>query len=618
MKQRDDDPSAQALSVTEQAVDKQALLQQADSFLSAGKLPQAEEGYRKILAPPLDKLNSPLLYSRALSQLCLLYRSREAYTTIIECCQHTLRHLPGLSDAYYFLGASHQVQGNNDEALQNYRRVLEANPDHTAAHFNTGILLQQENKDAQAIIHFRRVTELKPDHLQAYICLALAAKNLELADTAIKALRSAITLAPDNACIQVDLGTLLKQQNLYGQAIVCHQQALTLDPGNANAHYQLADIFEMTNQLIESEHHLRQSLALEPENPLTRRLAATLLRRQGKINEAIAQLESISGMPESFRIHFELGRLYDRSGDSRQAFRHFQEGNRLLARGRQQGNHYLERVRNLRNTFTEEWLTTWTPPVPTAGLAPIFLIGFPRSGTTLLDQILDSHPRLQVLEERAIIEQLCQSIARSPQGYPQALASLDAQQATQLQQHYLHLASQYLEPTSDGLFIDKLPLNIIHTGLITRVFPNARFILALRHPCDVCLSCFMQAFAPNEAMDNFYTLERTAVLYAEVMELWHHYTSLLPLNYHVIKYENLVENFTDEIHQLLGFLDLEWDERVLEYNHHARERNHINTPSYNQVTEKIYTRAKYRWQRYSHYMQPVMKNLAPLIRFFDY
>gem|GEM_PF-5448420 len=341
MKQRDNDPSAQPSSATEQTAGKQALLQQADSFLSAGKLLRAEEEYRKILAPPLDEANSPRLYSRALSQLCLIYRRREAYAHIIECCQQTLRHLPDLLDAYYFLGASYQVQGNHDEALKNYRRVLEANPDHTAAHFNAGILLQQENKDAQAIIHFRRVIELKPDHLQAYIYLALAAKNIEQADTAIKALRSAITLAPDNACIHADLGALLKQQNLYGQAIDCYQQALSLDPDYANAHYQLADIFEMTNQLPESEHHLRRSLALEPENPLTRRLAATLLRRQGKINEAIAQLESITGMPESFRIHFELGKLHDRRGDSRQAFRHFQEGNRLLARGRKPGNYYL-------------------------------------------------------------------------------------------------------------------------------------------------------------------------------------------------------------------------------------------------------------------------------------
>ncbi len=253
-----------------------------------------------------------------------------------------------------------------------------------------------------------------------------------------------------------------------------------------------------------------------------------------------------------------------------------------------------------------------------APIEPIFLIGFPRSGTTLLDQILDSHPALQVIEEQALIENIYRNLAQTAAGYPAALATLDTDQIRKLRQQYFDHAARYLEAGAGTHFIDKLPLNTADIGLIARLFPEARIILALRHPCDVCLSCFMQAFAPNDAMANFYTIEDTARLYAEVMGLWQHYESLLPLNYHRVKYEDIVADFAGETRRLLNFLGLDWDARVLEYNRHARARKHINTPSYNQVTEEIYTRARYRWQRYDEQLRPVMPMLAPFIDYFGY
>jgi hypothetical protein len=128
----------------------------------------------------------------------------------------------------------------------------------------------------------------------------------------------------------------------------------------------------------------------------------------------------------------------------------------------------------------------------------------------------------------------------------------------------------------------------------------------------------MQSFLPNDAMANFNTLEDAAKLYVEVMGLWQHYANLLPLNYYQVKYENIVNDFEGETRKLLGFLGLEWDPSVLEYNKNARKREHINTPSYNQVTENIYTRARYRWQRYENQLGPVMPMLKPFVDYFNY
>jgi tetratricopeptide (TPR) repeat protein len=391
----------------------------------------------------------------------------------------------------------------------------------------------------------------------------------------------------------------------------------------------MADICEMTNRLAEAQQYLQQGERLAPDHPLSHRLAATLLRRQGRVDEALARLEA-APLPENNpllaeSIHFELGRLYERRQDSASAYAHYQQGNRLLSERPEAAgtdkHAYLNMIQTIRQTFTPEWLTTWSAPleaIDTATPDPIFLVGFPRSGTTLLDQILSSHASLQVIEEQPLIADIRRELASTPAGYLATLADMNPDRIQQLRHHYLDNAARYLEPEKNGPFVDKLPLNIVHLGLIIRLFPNARIILALRHPCDVCLSCFMQAFAPNDAMANFYTLEDAARLYAEVMGLWHHYASLLALNYHPIKYEDIVADFEGETRRLLDFLGLEWDPRVLEYNKNARQRKHINTPSYNQVTEEIYTRARYRWQRYENQLRPVMPLLAPFIDHFNY
>jgi hypothetical protein len=153
---------------------------------------------------------------------------------------------------------------------------------------------------------------------------------------------------------------------------------------------------------------------------------------------------------------------------------------------------------------------------------------------------------------------------------------------------------------------------------ILTVFPDARFILALRHPCDCVLSCYMHLFSPNDAMANFYTLEDTAALYAQVMELWRHWAEVLPLRYHRIYYENLVQDLPGEIKPLLDFLGLDWREEMASPHEHAARRTNINTPSRSQVIQPLYKRASGRWHRYQAYLNDIMPMLQPYIEFFGY
>jgi len=516
------------------------LLRKSQNLQRDGKLQTAEQGWRRIIDGPYRGKPDPQICSQALNPLCQQYRQRGEYTQIVACCLSLLKKLPEHIEAHYFLGAAQQRLGNDNAAMQHYLRVLKLDPDHADAHLNSGILLQGQQQYTQALYHFKRVIELRPERAQGYIQLGIASQHLNQAENAAEALQHAVELEPEDFDAHFYLGGFYHNQGDFTAAAACYQRALRLNPDHANACYLLADIYEMTNCLPEAEHYLQQALRLAPDHLLSRRLAATLLRRQGKIRAAIAQLEALKIPADPLltqSIHFELGRLYDRVENSPRAFAHFQQGNQLLsqcsAATHADPQAYLQAVRHLRQSFTPQWLDTWSvpaTPVDRAPIEPIFLIGFPRSGTTLLDQILDSHPALQVIEEQPLIEKIRHGLARTAAGYPAALATLDADRIRKLRQQYFDHANRHLEAGAGTHFIDKLPLNTVDIGLIARLFPEARIILALRHPCDVCLSCFMQAFAPNDAMANFYTIEDTARLYAEVMGLWRHYENLLPLN----------------------------------------------------------------------------------------
>ena len=331
-------------------------------------------------------------------------------------------------------------------------------------------------------------------------------------------------------------------------------------------------------------------------------------------------------------IHFEFGKTYDQMHESDNAFKHFVQGNRHLSlinntQGTNKEN-YLSMLDDLHDQFSSDWAARWrTCPIESSDQEPIFLVGFPRSGTTLLDQILDSHAKIHVIEEQPMVEVLRAQISELPDGYPQSLWIFDRSDIQQLRLAYYSLLNKFNASKKDPIgpdkqIVDKNPLNLIHIGLIKKIFPRAQFILAVRHPCDVVLSCFMQSFSSNDAMANYHCLADGAHLYDRVMSLWIKYTKLLALechaDYHIVKYEQLVDNFEPEIRRLFAFLRVDWDDNVLDYSGHARQRKRINTPSYNQVTRPIYQDAKYRWLRYAKYLRPVLQNLEPYINHFEY
>jgi len=248
----------------------------------------------------------------------------------------------------------------------------------------------------------------------------------------------------------------------------------------------------------------------------------------------------------------------------------------------------------------------------------VFLVGFPRSGTTLLGQVLDSHSGLVLIEERPMLDRVITHVRNDLGGYPEGIPALDGAAVADLRQRYFDAVDGECQRLSHQRVVDKFPLHLVHAGLVRAIFPKSQFILALRHPCDVVLSCFMQNFRPNPAMANFFSIERGALTYDRIMSLWSLYEQHLRPVTHPIRYENVVTDFDHEIGELLGFLNLEWEDGVRYFAERARSRGKIDTPSYAQVTEDLYTRARYRWRRYEEQMKPVLGDLMPWIKHFDY
>lgn len=249
--------------------------------------------------------------------------------------------------------------------------------------------------------------------------------------------------------------------------------------------------------------------------------------------------------------------------------------------------------------FTKEWVLSWQN-IDSNGVAPVFLVGFPRSGTTLLEQVLDAHPDIVALEEKNMLEGFLRlalattsamaSAKENLKGLPWPVATTRAPSYLNhvpektlhiWRDHYWKEAGRFAD-VGGRILIDKMPLNTMHIGFILRLFPNACFIVALRHPADCVLSGYMLSFKMSDAMANFLDLKAAAIFYKEVMALLGHYEKVFDLSnrLHFVQYEGVTSNFDGEVREMLGFLGVPWRDEVKEYASHTRQRGTLNTPSF--------------------------------------
>jgi len=463
--------------------------------------------------------------------------------------------------------------------------------------------------------------------IEANINLARSLIEMQEIQKAKDCFEKVIQIQPKHVDALNNLGNVFKQLNEPQKAINYYQKAIEIEPSYINAHQDLMDVCEKTNQITELKDAVSNARTFFKDNSIIKLYEGILLSRNEKFVEAKNYLESI--LFETKEIKNEilrvstLAKCYDRIGDTDKAFNYFKKANLLSQKTKIKNfdkNKYLQVIKIRKEFFKKSNIKKWpTLKQPDNKPNPIFLIGFPRSGTTFLDTILRSHPLIEVVEEQFMVEQLINSLNQLPNGGLEDLKEIENEQIIKIRKTYFEsLESQIQNKNNTKLYIDKLPLNIIYVGEIIRIFPNAKFIVSLRHPCDCVLSCFMQDFELNDAMANFLNLDDAAHLYDAVMNLWTQYTSIFSINYHEVKYENLIENFEPTVRSILNFLELSWDDSVLNYLITAKKRDRIATPSYYQVTKPIYSYAIGRWQRYKKQTSNIYPILEGWIKKFNY
>lgn len=536
---------------------------------------------------------------------------------------------PEYPEAWYSLAHALRAAGRMEESIAAYRTALKHLPALRAALLNLGITLVAVERPEDALECFDRLLVLDPDGVEGRInrglCLHVLGRITEARDSLERALRS----SPEHPMAHFYLGCLLNEQMDSAAAREHLEAALRVAPDDPDVLAELAGLMEQLSDLAAATRHVIHGLAVAPGHPGLTLEAARLARREGKSEEARGRLFSLDATTLPSRVAqqywFERVLVHDRGGEYEPAMEALQRAHTLAAASpRRRGidrDAFPRRVDEI-----ARWLQHGAPgalpqpgdPLSSLEFRPAFLVGFPRSGTTLLDTLLDAHPEVASIEERPAFEQATEVLSRAGSDYPVGMESLASHDLARLQTRYGEEVRSFLPAGFGGVVLDKLPLRLLRVPLIQRLFPEAPILFVLRHPCDVVLSNVMQQYRPNEAFIHFDTVEDAARTYDRVMRVWRGIVERMPLRVHYVRYEALVADPEQQLVAACAALGIAPVAAMLDPARRLENRGRIQTNSYQQVAEPVYRRAVGRWQNYRRWLEPVLPLLRPHLEWLQY
>jgi tetratricopeptide (TPR) repeat protein len=489
--------------------------------------------------------------------------------------------------------------------------------------------LEAKGRLSEAEVRLREGLALAADDVGSLHALGLLLLRRERPDEARPLFERVIELHPDFAPALAALGQTLETVAELPAAEARYTAALALDPTNLLARAGLASVHGRRGDRASARKLGEEVLAAEPNYPPAAMLVAEAEIADGDTAQAQTRLRALIAEPrltpvERSLAFSTLGDALDRDRRSAEAFAAYRESNEMRRAhyapdfgGPGTLDYALELRDWLRAHGARDLLTVIPPEVtnsPANGHA--FLIGFPRSGTTLLEQILASHPRVKALEERDTLVDSVRAFMRSPGDLARLGLAGDAELAP-LREAYWRRVSDAGVFVNRNLFIDKHPLNGLKLPLIARLFPEARILLALRDPRDVIWSCYRRRFRMNAPMYELLTLETAAALYDAIMEITQILIRDLELRVHRVQLEKLIADFDNEARGACAFLDLPWDEKMRDFAATARARG-VATPSGAQLVRGLNSGGVGEWRRYREQLAPVLPVLAPWVERFGY
>jgi tetratricopeptide (TPR) repeat protein len=603
----------------------------------AGRLGRAETLYRRALEKDPDDAN-------ALHLLGVIAYQCGKIGPAIRLIERALRDLSKLPDAHLNYGNALCDFGRLAEAVESYRRAIALQPAYGMAHNNLAHALNQQGDFAAGLGSSERALELIPGFFGAQVNCAAALIGLERFAAAEAPLRRALDLMPDRAETHRDLGWVLAKLGRFDEAVSCHRRAIALEPEDAATHYALSATLHLARDLAGSEASFRQTLALGPGLATAWHGLGTILRTSGRFAEALScfrrALELDPDLPEVHRslavtgqqagdqtqlqrlktllaspdraisdriaAGFAAGLLLDNADRCDEAFPCFAQANALYQQQRADAGERFDPEALQRQV--DDLIEIGTPALFSAiaswgnpSEAPVFIVGMPRSGTSLVEQIAASHSDVFGAGERPEMNGICDTLLAHNRNIP--VEKWDASFARQLADR--HVA--HLQALGRGAVrvIDKMPDNVFVLWMIAALFPSARIILCQRELRDVCLSCYFHRFTEGHLYS--YDLADCGRRALETDRLATHWLRALPLAVLVIDYEELVADLEGESRRLIEFLGLEWEPACLDFH---RTQRPVFTASAWQVRQPLYARAVGRWRRYERHLGPLLEVLA--------
>ena len=602
-----------------------------------GRLDRAETMYRRVLQSAPDHVG-------ALHHLGVIAQVRGRHEDAVQLISQALAGAPELGDAHLDLGHALRSLGRLDEAAAACRRAIDLKPDLAVAHSNLATVLNFQSAYEAALESADRAVELMPGLAEAHFNRGVALARQDRLAEAEAAYRGALALAPNSAETLSDLGAVLTLLERFEEAIACHQQAAALSPHVAIVHLRLAEALIKSGDPYGAEAAWRRGLSIDPKAAKAWSGLGQTVRVTGRFDEALScfrrALALEPDLPEAYaglaiigqRLDGEaqlqplrallaradcvgrtrinalcaLGMLLDNADRYDEAFPCFAEGN-SLHRQHLAASGLVFDIAGLRqwvNGLIESCTPDLYSTVESDGNPselPVFVVGMPRSGTSLIEQIAATHSRVSGAGELRDIDKIYSAI--QAHGQARSTEQLDPNLARRLADGYV----ARLETLGIGKsrVIDKTPDNILHLGLIGVLFPGAHVIFCRRDLRDTCLSCYFCHF--EQPILYAQDLADCGLRALEIERLASHWRSVLPLRMLTIDYEALVADLEGESRRLIEFLGLDWEPACLEF--HKTDRP-IMLASGWQVRQPLFSHSIGRWRKYERHLGPLLEVLA--------
>ncbi len=550
------------------------------------------------------------------------------------------------AEAFFKLGGALKALGRLDDAEKAFNRSTELSPQKGQFAQAAELFLQGRYREAEKIA--QELIRANPRDVNAASLLARVAIQANCFSDAEPLLRKIVQLAPRYVEAWHDLSTALKEQSRYAEAVEALETAIDIDPDNAVSHYFHAAALAMDAKPELAEQSYRRAIGLNPtlsgahlglghvlktigrqdEGIAAYRRAKELRPNFGEIHYSLSNLKTFrfdadeiedmarrlenESLSKESIVHFafSLGKAYEDLGDYDRAFPYYELANRTHRESVAYDPVQTEIVHGrIRELFSPELFEkARNDNAGCKDAAPIFILGLPRSGSTLLEQILASHSQVDGTSELPDLSLVSQSLTNPKRGlsYPGAIETLSAEQLTALGEKYIEQTMRHR--SGAPFFTDKMPNNFPHIGLIQLILPNAKIIDARRHPLDSCLGCFKQHFAKGQTFT--YDLFELGEFYLEYDKMMKHWDAVLPNRVLHVQYEDVVNDLEGQVARLLAYCELPFEDACL--NFHETDRA-VRTASSEQVRQPIYSGSVNSWQRFEKQLQPLIDILEPVL-----